>query len=762
MVCKQKLTLIIILIFSLFIGNNIFAEEISTEEFIKELQDKGDLGFFDNPAIKVFEEACGPTLPNSLTRDMSTFCNIVQKSKACEAVEEKDKISCDDQNDNKDFDFTEFIAGCATGVADIGKELIEMAWSILKWVFEKSKSAGETVQEGAEYISSVKLYLITEYDKAKEEASHPLKGLKAAKAVLGTVGDVIFNAIQNYLYTEYKEFGCLNFKARTRTMCKILPELLIPPGAGILLLIKKGPKAIGKIGIVKSQKLKFALAKRKKLAEASLKRTDLSKELIDEIEKAHLVGEGLPGKNGKPAGVGNYTIGQLKEKYKILEKAGLPPEDIRRLMEDGVVGISSSGFGSLFSAAKLKPIGDRNFDRFRESFNNGAISGDDVYVSFMTGPGDRLAGQITGYTKKDILIQTIDGKEIRVSKDQLETVKFSNTSKDAFKAQAKEQKATAPKSTPTPANINSPRVVHTPISRRPLLAVSDDKAYNEFRVAYNKGEIKGDDRFVSIPYGNERIVASIDSILPDGGLVTSVVDADGLASQVVLDKKFLGEVRLSSLAKETYSKLPDVATPNANPAAQTNSYKFSGVKVNDYKSRSGETVEVNLDSPKLKVWASEATDIIEQRTGIKPNSGQKLTAAERDKVYKAWLEDVAPRIEDQSSNYADARDQIIKAGGQKADLGEIVDQRAAVCRELSICGSVLFNEYGIKNQVVTGNVYTDTPDFGGHAWIQVLGSDGKKLELIDSNNTRSVHPDLDDYKGATQGVEIIKELEVVR
>ncbi|MCY4643163.1 MAG: hypothetical protein OXB88_00950 [Bacteriovoracales bacterium] len=59
------------------------------------------------------------------------------------------------------------------------------------------------------------------------------------------------------------------------------------------------------------------------------------------VEKAHLVGTGEVGKNGKTAGLGNYTKEQLLRKTRILREAGFGPKEVRKLMEKGVVGEAS-------------------------------------------------------------------------------------------------------------------------------------------------------------------------------------------------------------------------------------------------------------------------------------------------------------------------------------------------------------------------------------------------------------------------------------
>lgn len=59
------------------------------------------------------------------------------------------------------------------------------------------------------------------------------------------------------------------------------------------------------------------------------------------IERAHRIGINQMGRDGRtPARVGNYTDQQLQDKYNILARAGFKKEDIKKLMDAGVVGRS--------------------------------------------------------------------------------------------------------------------------------------------------------------------------------------------------------------------------------------------------------------------------------------------------------------------------------------------------------------------------------------------------------------------------------------
>lgn len=70
------------------------------------------------------------------------------------------------------------------------------------------------------------------------------------------------------------------------------------------------------------------------------------------VKKAHEEGKGEEGKDGKEAGVYNYTLSQLRRKAKILKGAGYSEEERRALMEAGIVG----GEGGSGGDAESRPF----------------------------------------------------------------------------------------------------------------------------------------------------------------------------------------------------------------------------------------------------------------------------------------------------------------------------------------------------------------------------------------------------------------------
>lgn len=348
------------IIIFLLLANSSFAQEISSEQFISNLINKGELTILDQPTISVFQSECTSFSKPPLGNETEFMCDIVTSSEHCKGVEKNDLLNCSDLNDSKDFDVIEFLAGCTTGLFDSVKALLSFIWDALKWVWEKTTTPSDSLEESSEYMDSVKLYLTTEYDKAYDEVSSPFRTIKAAKSVASSIGKMLLSNIQDYLQKEYKSFGCMNFKARTETICKVAGEFLLPPTAALALLKRGagGVKASKELkGFLSGKRYNNSLKKRKQLGESALNRK-LSDSEVSAIQKAHLVGAGKNGKNGKPAGVGNYTLAQLNSKARVLKDAGFSKREVRDLMENGVVGVSSSGFFSLFKRNRRSEVSE--------------------------------------------------------------------------------------------------------------------------------------------------------------------------------------------------------------------------------------------------------------------------------------------------------------------------------------------------------------------------------------------------------------------
>ena len=135
-------------------------------------------------------------------------------------------------------------------------------------------------------------------------------------------------------------------------------------------------------------------------------------------------------------------------------------------------------------------------------------------------------------------------------------------------------------------------------------------------------------------------------------------------------------------------------------------------------------------------------------------------------IYKVWLNEIVALVESNNKvSYAAERNRIfsddLKLWKTVSDIGRILDERAAVCLELSFFGAALFAEYGIKTAVVGGHLKESnrylirSGNRNGHVWIQVIDESGQHLEVVDSNLTRKVHPDVIDYYSDVGSAEII-------
>ncbi|MBX3016925.1 MAG: hypothetical protein KF767_03470 [Bdellovibrionaceae bacterium] len=147
----------------------------------------------------------------------------------------------------------------------------------------------------------------------------------------------------------------------------------------------------------------------------------------DAVESAHVVGRGQLGKDGTPAGVGNYTWAQLREKQRILKEAGFSDADIRQLMEKGVVG----DLRATPNARTLFPTGDANYDRFREAYNAGRVTDDAKYVSFTSKEtsGARLPAKLVKVENGEAVVELGNGTRVTLRGADLDNVRVSSTAR---------------------------------------------------------------------------------------------------------------------------------------------------------------------------------------------------------------------------------------------------------------------------------------------------------------------------------------------
>jgi hypothetical protein len=81
----------------------------------------------------------------------------------------------------------------------------------------------------------------------------------------------------------------------------------------------------------------------------------------------------------------------------------------------------------------------------------------------------------------------------------------------------------------------------------------------------------------------------------------------------------------------------------------------------------------------------------------------------------------------------------------------VLDQRAAVCRELSIIASAVFAEFGIASRVGSGTVYSNSRA-GAHVWVETLDRRGNLEFIVDTNCAKDVFDSFEAYSNRLDGV----------
>lgn len=222
-------------------------------------------------------------------------------------------------------------------------------------------------------------------------------------------------------------------------------------------------------------------------------------------------------------------------------------------------------------------------------------------------------------------------------------------------------------------------------------------------------------------------------LLPDGRVRVEFVDpANGQLSTKVLLRDSL---RTANSAESSKPEPQKVGSPQL--------YSFRSVKGEDYKARGGDIIAVDYNSENLRKTMKEALDVYSANK-VKPvDPGARPNPEQLERASKAWLQ-YAAKIESKETDedaYDRARNEIIDKGKGRGDLGEIAVCEAAVCRELSIFGSLSLAELGYTTRVVTGDVTG-----GAHAWIEFLDpKTNKVIGVLDSNYTKRFYSDPQEY-----------------
>lgn len=151
-------------------------------------------------------------------------------------------------------------------------------------------------------------------------------------------------------------------------------------------------------------------------------------------------------------------------------------------------------------------------------------------------------------------------------------------------------------------------------------------------------------------------------------------------------------------------------------------------KINDYYTRSGDRVPINLESPYLSSLVYKAMNYIKDKTNFVSESPELFDKFNRKKLYEALIDWTGKEIESKESpeRYGNLRDYLLNNDG---DLGNILWHRTATCRELSCFGHIVLSMYGINTKVVNGTLNNSK----GHAWLKTNGS-----TILDFNKFRKI------------------------
>lgn len=431
------------------------------------------------------------------------------------------------------------------------------------------------------------------------------------------------------------------------------------------------------------------------------------------LQDAHEVGRGEIGKDGTPAGKGNYTQAQIRKKAEILKSAGYTDAEIRSLMEKGLAGDERGGvsFGDFDAASGFQPGRAISVRRSGGSgYTNAVISKvkpDGTYVVEWYEGGQHL--------QKDGVSASMLGDYMPVESGHIALGQGV--------------------SVPTAAGVSNGRVLEMLPNGRIKVEVTQNGRVSVLEVP----------------------TSQVMDPLPESAFSKPAEKPSGKPDEKKLSLVDRMKKLLGGSSKPVEAPKP-VESPRVQPS-DPNQRDWYSKKGDDYVSRGGALVKVDYDSPALNRVVNDAVATIEQVTGIKAGGDAPLTDAQRKQIYEAWLKHVVPKIEDPNKTsgiYGDSRDRIIARGGNQADLGVILESQAAVCRELSLAGSVVFGEFGIATTVQAGNVGTVSGRGGGHAWIRDdLGN------IIDNNYTRDIHT-WDDYQNRVGGAEYSNQVQPVK
>ena len=262
----------------------------------------------------------------------------------------------------------EILRACITGLQDYGLEI----WSsLVEFSLAPIETIGENISQAWGFASMTASYLWTEYERARNITGHA--GVPITMGVMTTnIATLIVPRIEEIIEDEVDYFQCLNNETRANIVCKFLSEILIPPIGGITLL-KAGRAAAIKFPNV-ARAFAYLNNFRSDIARLAQGENLLGRNLHNSerqaIIEAHRVGENQPGRDGTPAGIGNYTRDQLRRKGEILREAGLSDVERGILIRNGIVGKFDTLFENIEKILNGKRLTDHQKNMIQIAFHN--------------------------------------------------------------------------------------------------------------------------------------------------------------------------------------------------------------------------------------------------------------------------------------------------------------------------------------------------------------------------------------------------------
>ena len=453
---KFNFFLIFLIIKSLLLSHGTFAQGIVTQSIIGEqvidrLVEDGKLGVLNNSTIDLFMRSCSLAEMPARGEELAVICESVLQTDICKDVKEDDRLRCDDVEDSTDINAYEFLSGCAGGIFESTKELIGFAWDVMKWVWNSATSPLKTHATAAKYADQSRLYLAREYDEAYENATGWTRSFHAAMAVMGKIFGLIYENIEELISNSRLEFGCLNYQARSKAICKIAGEFIIPPAAAFGLLKYGRRMATGIYKYVHSDRIRKA-AKR-----VASEKANISKDKIKEIDvfdekvlekvgrfrRVENLSKGILGVDeltlqqelalrfarriGWRARVSDVDIGRKliaggepfrqKKQIQVLLKGGFSEAQAKKLLDQGILHASRKEIKQLQKAIdspdtqllkRSDDLGDAGDNKFLSAFNDQKFDGVDQYVMYKNGEADELM-KVIGYDRNRVLLKDKNG-----------------------------------------------------------------------------------------------------------------------------------------------------------------------------------------------------------------------------------------------------------------------------------------------------------------------------------------------------------------